>query len=92
MNARDWQPIETYSAREAFEEVLVTDGADVGTAQLSSGGRWVMSACGESVWEGDGEYGGLKDVWFTPTHWMPLPEPPSKVRVEDGVGSATTAL
>jgi hypothetical protein len=32
------------------------------------GGKW--------VWEGS-DRGGIKQLEFTPTHWMPLPEPPA---------------
>ena len=66
----EWQPIET--APKNGVRVLCADGDDVATAEWTNA-RWVVSP---TVWEGDGEYGGLADLEFSPTHWMPLPEPP----------------
>ena len=65
-----WQPIET--APRDDQRILVADDADVATAQFTNR-RWVQSP---TAWEGDGDYGGLADLYFEPTHWQPLPEPP----------------
>lgn len=63
-----WQPIET-----AVEEdvLLVYDEGYIGKAMLTADRRWLDVECGRD------------DAFFDPppTHWQPLPAPPSLVRV-----------
>lgn len=62
----EWQPIE--SAPKDGVEVL---------AYFEDGGCYV-AACRDGVWI-EGNYLNPKDApeLFTPTHWMPLPDPPT---------------
>ena len=69
----DWQPIETAPRCESRQRhnVLVTMDADVADgyppitiACLTSHG-WVTKCARK------------KRLWFEPTHWMPLPDPPN---------------
>ena len=60
-----WQAIE--SAPRDGENVLITDGGRIFLAyQMSPPGVW------RSAWGGDN-----MTLTFAPTHWMPLPEPPT---------------
>ena len=59
-----WQQIE--SAPTEGEHVLITDGETIFTAFLLSQ---------PTVWL-DAWSGTRMTAAFTPTHWMPLPEPP----------------
>lgn len=66
-----WQPIET--APKDGTEILVAR-AGYGMAVVSfRDGEWCNA--GEWCFAGDVGWGGSMDV--EPTHWMPLPEPPS---------------
>jgi hypothetical protein len=66
----NWQPIET--APKDGNRILVSGNTDIATTEFTNG-RWVLSPI---AWDGDGETGGIADLEFVPTHWMPLPEPP----------------
>lgn len=68
-----WQTIET--APKDGDPIMVSDGEMVECAAWVNG-RWVASTGMTTVWEGDGERGGLMDSNIEPTHWMSLPEPP----------------
>lgn len=70
----EWQDIE--SAPEDLE-VLASDGESVATAAQTRPLSWVYSAGGKYVWQGSDERGGIMGLEFSPTHWMPLPTPPS---------------
>ena len=61
----DWQPIET--APKDGSDLLVNECGDVVIA------RWSQPF---SVWAGPRDTYGEREVMY-PTHWMPLPEPPS---------------
>jgi len=64
----EWQPIET--APKNYINVLVFDpgyGQVVAEYHFSFGGMWVVSA-----YSTDNSQTGLE-----PTHWMPLPAPPT---------------
>jgi len=60
----EWQPIETAS-KGTLESILVysTEGVEI---------AW-WSGLHQQWLTPEG-----KDVWDTPTHWMPLPNPPQK--------------
>ena len=60
-----WQPIET--APKDGKRVLVTDGFEVCDAYFRSG-EWWQYECGDDWYS----------VSINPTHWMPLPQPPTK--------------
>lgn len=58
----EWRSIET---APKDEQILVWDGCDeMFVGRWSSGSQWISSSC--------------VDGWtsMTPTHWMPLPDPP----------------
>ena len=59
-----WQPIET--APKDGKRVLVTDGFEVCDAYFRSG-EWWQYECGDDWYS----------VSINPTHWMPLPQPPT---------------
>ncbi len=70
----DWQPIET--APKDGTRILVWDGDLLAVADwdqphvCARTNAWCVGEC-------DGEYNDRTTMW-KPTHWMPLPEPPSK--------------
>lgn len=60
----EWQPIET---AQPWDEILVGVWVDFEFRQ------WVaFDEFGTLEWGNDGEFGD------PPTHWMPLPEPPTR--------------
>ena len=61
----EWQPIET--APKDGTAVLVYDGKITTAEWYGLGGYW--SLCRVGAWAEDSE--------TDPTHWMPLPDPPS---------------
>lgn len=64
----EWQPIET--APKDGTKVLGWDGGTMTTVEwYELGGYWSLLAVG--AWAEDSEW--------VPTHWMPLPEPPTGV-------------
>ena len=60
----DWYPIETAPKRDEGRDILVWDG-------------FVCDVVNVGWWEGDEPVWFNGDVRVNPTHWMPLPEPPS---------------
>jgi len=62
----EWQPIET--APKDDTQILLTDGSEV------SQGWWEP----DYGWLGWEVYRAVHR--FTPTHWMPLPDPPASPR------------
>lgn len=65
----DWQPIET----------APKDGTEILAAWLGYGGRWyrrVMRFTKSGYW--NLLAGGAGGTGARPTHWMPLPPPPSE--------------
>ncbi len=65
-DARKWQPIETAPKNTP---VLIWILGEIRHAYLKSGGGW-------NHWlTVSGKYGMPKD--YPPTHWMPLPAPPT---------------
>lgn len=62
-----WQPIETFDGSEAY--VLVFDGSYVSEAryQPSEKGWWLANMHPTDAYDGQ----------VYPTHWRPLPDPPS---------------
>jgi len=77
----DWQPIKTAPKGRL---ILVGYRNKLGNWSTTRG-RWVSSEVIESYWEDaeapEGWYEdpleGEECYWIEPTHWMPLPEPPS---------------
>lgn len=79
----DWRPIETIPLDATVlvgSGPQVVDGAFVeGRVVPCSAYRWPahtkenITYSDLSDWDG---CGGYNDVWPTPTHWQPLPEPP----------------
>jgi hypothetical protein len=67
--ASDWRPIET--APRDGSKFLATDGVRYSDARWPTG-----MACGR--WEGNGDSARWvgSTLWPSPTHWMPLPDPP----------------
>ena len=64
----DWQPIETAPRNQpVLVAEAISDRYFVTVRELSRDYR------GESVWTG----GGYGDPPPDPTHWMPLPDPPT---------------
>ena len=64
IDANDWQPIGT--APKDGATILLWEPYD--KQQIGIGWKWEN----DLFWEG-----GQPQVWETPTHWMPLPKPPS---------------
>lgn len=62
----DWQPIET-APKDKADIILAFDG-------ISAPGHWIGD---EWWWFSSGEEGPCD-----PTHWMPLPEPPTLLLTE----------
>lgn len=65
----EWQPIETAPKNTL---VLIWDGRIMCVAErwtYNGGKAWNWSAVGASGYE-------CEDDFESPTHWMPLPEPP----------------
>lgn len=75
---RDWQPIETAPTDCAV--LTIWDGVNNRTGRPAR--YWNVACLDEGEWHAADEYG---DVIDTPTHWMPLPAPPSAKR-EDSDG------
>ena len=63
----EWQPIET-APKNGTEIVLVVTDGFVG--QLAFNAHWVRNRNGGECWS-------VALPGTTPTHWMPLPDPPS---------------
>lgn len=65
MNTNDWQPIDTAPTKtEVLVYVPARNGRDSQTVVASSG-------------ESGKYWHSIPGAWgLTPTHWMPLPEPP----------------
>ena len=65
-----WRPI---ADAPMERDILVSDGRVVATAERDMGSWWAR--CGDLLlWDGDD--GGM-EIDFEPTHWQPLPDPPS---------------
>ena len=87
MDCKTWQPIETAPKAEFMEPnhlILVCD-ADVHPDDFSSeitmafwadGGSWDLPEPGWYDWNSPGGSCGEWEL-IKPTHWMPLPEPPT---------------
>lgn len=70
----EWQPIGT--APLALPILVCTEnGVSVAEGTMIFGQRGFYGLIdGERIWEGDGELGGLVEV-FDPIAWQPLPAP-----------------
>jgi hypothetical protein len=66
----NWQPIET--APKDGRPLLVYDGQDITTAKWELDFDW-WEICVPSD-------GYVDSNCISPTHWMPLPEPPTEVQ------------
>lgn len=64
----EWMPIET--APKDGSTVLVGCAVRVGVAAHVAPGRRFRG----KPWRANGQWG--EQLWWEPTHWMPLPEPP----------------
>lgn len=62
----EWQPIETAPKWPGYEALILFDGKRVFTGWKGDGGQWYCDQFADHLSEID-----------PPTHWMPLPEPPS---------------
>ena len=63
----EWEPIETEEKTSADRLIYVEDTREMFVA-FWDGGGWQFAICG----------GNCKPVQIkSPTHWMPLPSPPS---------------
>ena len=70
-SAQGWRDISTHDG--GSELCLITDGHDISTAYFS-GIAWLCKADGQHAREVDGEIIEAS----TPTHFMPLPQPPAE--------------
>jgi hypothetical protein len=66
----EWRSIDTAPKSENARILLYAAGYDPVI------GRWWGSGWGHSDEDSDIPYGSMDDPRWTPTHWMPLPEPP----------------
>lgn len=66
-----WRPIETAPKDEGVQ-ILVWDGEGISVARRSNFGDLEATVCGKLSVEDNGMLTNI-----SPTHWMPLPEPPS---------------
>jgi hypothetical protein len=75
-----WQPIET-APKDGAHVLVGRVGVSPARAWFE-GDRWWMHGCGPNS-------RNVADLTgrFAPTHWMPLPEPPSDVGVKVGVNA-----
>ncbi len=64
----DWRPIET--APKDGSPIWLSTSANIRVGFWEAD-RWVDLSLAEHG-------GGRRDLLFTPTHWMPLPEPPDE--------------
>lgn len=77
----EWRPIET--APKDGTPILVAGGEDDNTKYADPDIRAFMRAPTRAMWDGDGWLITLAEAAcvgverLTPTHWMPLPTPPS---------------
>jgi hypothetical protein len=81
----DWQPIET-APKDGTPILLFYPGPDYDSGNYHSDGEAVgvtmavvrgrTTANGYLIWEG--YYSAVDPSYATPTHWMPLPEPPTE--------------
>lgn len=74
-----WQPIET--APKDGTPILVWAKGSWSIAHLSrvrSSGEWIAMAAGDEAIRHQYENGDEDYVVVVPTHWMPLPDPPSE--------------
>ena len=67
-----WQPIET-APRDARTAVLTTTETDTEVA-IQRLGYWTRYGSKEGWYSVDSD----RPLGITPTHWMPLPEPPKE--------------
>jgi hypothetical protein len=68
-----WVPIAT-APRVRDQPILLWNGsANIG--EWDGHSSWYVVANGGYAWDGDGETGGIPRV-ESPSHWMPLPDPP----------------
>lgn len=82
-NLRTWQPIET--APKDGTDILVHDNDAPGLPTGRADACWAGNTAVAAWWSDDSSIGHWvcymdrvsdPDLHFTPTHWMPLPEPP----------------
>lgn len=79
----DWQPIET--APKDGTAILVAGGHDDSLHHVDGDGPWhrFSKAPTRAAWDGSAWIVGLAEAGYVaiernePTHWMPLPAPPS---------------
>ena len=76
----DWQPIET-APKDGTKILVGRDGHQTTTGVwVEDKGRTLVPDLNEPYWEKfDHSWWDVvfsEDEWFSPTHWMPLPEPP----------------
>lgn len=64
----EWKPIDTAPKGGEDEAILLATGSDEFPVLMGhwSRDRWVILLDGQTIWE--------------PTHWMPLPKPPTAAR------------
>lgn len=74
----EWQPIET--APKDGTQVLITDGT--GLCAVASWEDYAAELYDGVGWRDAGDMGWGGTVYHAPTHWMPLPSPPSAVNGE----------
>lgn len=72
----DWQPIET--APKDGRTILVFDDGEVVTVKWRYDDRW-GGAWGSEDYIQDGSIYDDALIAHSPTHWMPLPDPPQGV-------------
>lgn len=74
-----WETIETYKATRVFESVMVATKREYGDCDWTVGEAYYRPEEGEWWWvnQAPGDFDPSDKIAPEPTHWQPLPTPPT---------------
>ncbi len=72
----EWQPIETAPKDGTNVLVIVVEHPESHCVLRHQDGQWLNDEFFDVI-------SGEQVIWYEPTHWMPLPDPPSKDQASD---------